>query len=312
MQNKKYLVTGGAGFIGSHLCEVLLSQNHNVIVIDNLSTGKIENLPDNVELIKADICDRNILSDIIAKVDGVFHLAAIASVEKSTNEWYDSTKCNLMATVNILEAISKDRRNIPCVFASSAATYGNNPNCPLSEDEFPAPLTSYGVDKYASELHCYVGTNIHKIPTAALRFFNVYGERQDPKSPYSGVISIFAGRAVKGDDITVNGDGGQVRDFIYVGDICAMLYGAMQKLHNNEAQFLRFNACTGKTTTIKDLAILIKKLTDSSSEIKFGKERVGDIYKSYGNPSLLEKTINITAKVDLEQGLARTIKWMKN
>jgi UDP-glucose 4-epimerase len=311
MQNKKYLITGGAGFIGSHLCELLIEQNHNVVVVDNLSTGKISNLPNGVELIEGNVCDAKLLNSVIPKVDGVFHLAAIASVEKSTKEWYDSTQTNLMATVNVLEAIAKDGRNIPCVFASSAATYGNNPNCPLSEKEQAAPLTSYGVDKYASELHCEVGANIHAIPTAALRFFNVYGERQDPKSPYSGVISIFVGRAVAGQNITINGDGGQMRDFIYVGDICAMLYAAMQKLQAEDAQFLRFNACTGKPTTIKELAHLVKKLTNSDCEIKFGEARIGDIYKSFGNPNLIEQSLKITAKVSLEDGLERTIKWLK-
>jgi UDP-glucose 4-epimerase len=312
MRNNKYLITGGAGFIGSHLCELLLAQNHKMVVVDNLSTGKISNLPVGVELIEGEVCDALLLARIIPQVEGVFHLAAIASVEKSTKEWYDSTNVNLMATVNVLEAIAKDGRNIPCVFASSAATYGNNPNCPLSEENQPAPLTSYGVDKYASELHCEVGSNIHNIPTAALRFFNVYGERQDPKSPYSGVISIFVGRAVAGQDITINGDGGQMRDFIYVGDIVAMLYAAMQKLQNEDAQFLRFNACTGKPTTIKELAHLVKKLTNSNCEIKFGEARIGDIYKSFGNPNLIEQSLKITAKVSLEDGLERTIKWMQN
>jgi UDP-glucose 4-epimerase len=141
-----------------------------VIILDDLSTGKLSNIPEVSEFVNADANDQTALKQIIKQIDGVFHLAAIASVEKSTNEWYDSTKCNLLATVNILESIKNSGKNIPFVFASSAAVYGNNPNCPLHEDMPTSPLSSYGVDKYSSEQHARIGSQIHNIPTAALRF----------------------------------------------------------------------------------------------------------------------------------------------
>jgi UDP-glucose 4-epimerase len=312
MRRKKYLITGGAGFIGSHLSRLLIEKNHDVVVLDNLSTGKLSNIFPEITLIEADVNDRGVISSILPEIDGVFHLAAIASVEKSSNEWYDSTKCNMIATVNILDCIKQVGSKIPLVFASSAAIYGNNTDCPLLENMPSYPLSSYGVDKYSSEQHARIASLIHGIPTAALRFFNVYGERQDPNSPYSGVISIFVNRALQQQAIMINGDGGQSRDFIYVGDICAMLYGAIQKLHSqSQAQHLCFNACTGTPTTIKQLAELIKEITASSSEISFNPPRVGDIYKSFGNANLIAATLDINAEISLIDGLTKTINWLQ-
>jgi UDP-glucose 4-epimerase len=312
MTQKKYLITGGAGFIGSHLSRLLLSLNHDVVILDDLSTGKLSNIPEGCDFIEASANDKTTTDKIIQNVDGVFHLAAIASVEKSTNEWYASTKCNLLATVNILESIKDSGKHIPFVFASSAAIYGDNSNCPLNETMPSYPLSSYGIDKYSSEQHARIAGHIHNIPTAALRFFNVYGERQDPNSPYSGVISIFVNRALNEQEIVINGDGGQSRDFIYVGDICAMLYAAINKLHSQtKAGHLCFNACTGKATTIKELANLIKQITNSSSEIIFNPPRIGDIYKSFGNADLIESELDIKAQISLIDGLTKTINWLK-
>ncbi|HYZ25110.1 MAG TPA: NAD-dependent epimerase/dehydratase family protein, partial [Rhodopila sp.] len=182
-----YLVTGGAGFIGSHLCDALGARGDVVRVLDDLSTGKRENLRPEVELIVGDIADPLTAADAVAGIDGCFHLAAIASVEKGVTDWLGTHHANLTGTISIFDAIRRTGRGIPVVYASSAAVYGDAATVPIAETEPCRPLSAYGADKYGSELHARVASHVHGIPTVGLRFFNVYGPRQDPASPYSGV-----------------------------------------------------------------------------------------------------------------------------
>ena len=194
-----YLITGGCGFIGSHLAEDLLAQGHSVRVIDNLSTGKISNLPasrvpTDCELVIGDITDKARLEQCFDGVDYCFHLAAIASVQLSNEDWAGTHQVNLTGSINVFDAARM--RQVPVVYASSAAVYGDNAESPLTESAVLRPLTAYGADKLGSELHARVASFVHSVPTTGLRFFNVYGPRQDSSSPYSGVISIFAEKSI--------------------------------------------------------------------------------------------------------------------
>ena len=218
-----YLVTGGAGFIGSHLCDALIGRGDSVRVLDDLSTGHRANLPDGVDLVVGDIADPETASRATAGVDGCFHLAAIASVERGINDWLGTHRANLTGAIAIFEAIRRHGTKVPVVYASSAAVYGDSRTLPIPETAERRPLSAYGADKLGCELHAVTASHVHGIPTVGLRFFNVYGPRQDPKSPYSGVISIFCERILNGMPIQIYGDGAQTRDFIHVSDVVAAL-----------------------------------------------------------------------------------------
>ena len=211
------MVTGGCGFIGSHLVDALVAEEAiSVVVLDDLSTGKKENLHSEAELIVGDTTDLDTVLRAFANVNGCFHLAAIASVEKSNTEWVRTHTVNITSTVNIFEAARRAHGLVPVVYTSSAAVYGDCQAVPIREDADKQPLTAYGVDKYACDLHARVGWHVHGIASIGMRPFNIYGPRQDPKSPYSGVISIFFDRIRKQLPISIFGDGGQMRDFVYV------------------------------------------------------------------------------------------------
>ncbi len=306
-----YLITGGAGFIGSHLCEALLKAGHQLSVLDNLSTGKRENLPDSVRLIEGDAADRRLLSDVIPNVDGVFHLAAIASVQQSIDAWTETSHANQFATIALLEAISKRTQGmIPFVYASSAAVYGD-PDAsylPIKESTPTLPLTPYGADKLGSEQHARIARHLFAIPTLGLRFFNVYGERQDPSSPYSGVISIFMDRLARGQGITIFGDGQQSRDFIYVGDVVARMIAAMGLLESgNSPEPHALNVCRGQATNLLELADIIAKLHHMTADITHAPARAGDIVHSLGDASLSDAFLKVTAPVSLSDGLGQMI-----
>ena len=298
-----YLVTGGAGFIGSHLVDALLAAGNQVVVVDNLSTGHRENLPSDIEFIEGDICDRDTIEPLLQKVDGCFHLAAIASVQKANEAWRMTHEVNLSATVQIFDIIASSKKTIPVVFASSAAIYGDNPNVPLKETEHPQPLNAYGADKLGCELHGKVASHIHGIPNIGLRFFNVYGPRQDPSSPYSGVISIFTDRIKQGKAITINGDGEQCRDFIYVADVVKGCMAAMESLTSKQLMHDVINMCRGKATTIRTLARTIQSICDQQVEYQHGDAPKGDIIRSIGNPDRLLQQLHLVLETGLEEGL---------
>ncbi len=244
-----YLVTGGCGFIGSHLADSLLADGHAVRILDDLSTGKRANKPEAATLIEADVADPRAVVRAMEGVDGCFHLAAIASVERANRDWLGTHRVNLSGTITILEAARGGP--IPVVYASSAAIYGDNPALPLAETAAPRPLSAYGADKLGCELHARVAGRVHGIPTTGLRFFNVYGPRQDPLSPYSGVISIFCERLRGGRGVTIFGDGGQTRDFVFVADVVRALRAALRRVSTEAGVF---NVCTGRASSVRDLA----------------------------------------------------------
>lgn len=302
-----YLVTGGAGFIGSHLCDALVRRGDVVRVLDDLSTGSRDNLPDAVTLIEGDIADPTAVGAALEGVDGCFHLAAIASVERGVTDWIGTHRTNLTGTITLFDAIRRNR-TVPVVYASSAAVYGNAASVPIGEDTERRPLSAYGADKYACELHARVAGHVHGIPTTGLRFFNVYGPRQDPASPYSGVISIFSRRIAQGTPIDVFGDGRQTRDFVCVDDVVAALLAAEPRAGTDAPVF---NVCTGVATSVLDLAHLIIRLVGRSVEIRHQVPRAGEIRDSIGRPDRARAKLDLTAPISLERGLPKVLDWMR-
>jgi UDP-glucose 4-epimerase len=297
-----YLVTGGAGFIGSHLVDALLADGHNVRVLDNLSTGKRENLDPRAILIVGDVADPALTAEAMAGVDGCFHLAAVASVELGNRDWLGTHRANLTGAITVFDAARRARPDstVPVVYASSAAVYGDSAALPLSETARAEPLSAYGADKLGCELHARVALRVHCVRATGCRFFNVYGPRQDPASPYSGVISIFFNRIGQGQGITIFGDGGQIRDFIYVADVVRALLACMAR---DAAEPAVFNICTGRTTSLIELADAIGRVHGVAPSIQFGPARAGDIRASLGNPSLARAALGFEARILLEDGI---------
>jgi len=236
-----YAVTGGAGFIGSHLADALLAAGHQVRVVDDFSTGRMTNLDPRCEVIRGDVCDSALLHRALDGVAGCFHLAAIASVARANEDWAGTHRVNQSGTIAVLDAArtagqTQGRRAapLPVIYASSAAIYGSAAGVCM-ETSPPLPRTAYGADKLGSELHAHVGHIVHGVSSIGFRFFNVYGPRQDPASPYSGVISIFARAIGAGSTLTLHGTGEQTRDFVYVSDVVAHLMAGMSVLHHEPA-----------------------------------------------------------------------------
>lgn len=302
-----YLVTGGAGFIGSHLTDALLAAGHRVTVIDDLSSGIRGNVAGQATFVQGNCGDTSLICPLIDAVDGVFHLAAIASVQRSQEDWLNTSRTNSLATIALLDAISKRAAPIPFVYASSAAIYGNPSVSPITESVAAAPLTPYGADKYACELHASAARHVFGIPTLGLRFFNVYGLRQDPSSPYSGVISIFMDRIGKGDSVTIFGDGEQTRDFVYVGDVVAHLAAAMDLLHRSIPAAAALNVCLGEAVSIRQLAEQIATLFQRDAVIQSAAARAGDIRHSLGDASLTTATLGVRATTLLTAGLRQML-----
>ncbi len=300
---RTFLVTGGCGFIGSHLADALLAAGHAVRILDDLSTGKLANKPEAAELVVGDVADAGIVADAMHGVAGCFHLAAIASVERSNQDWLGTHRANLTGTIAVLAAAQRSGP-VPVVYASSAAVYGDNPALPLTEAALPRPLSAYGADKLGCELHARVAGLVHRVPTTGLRFFNVYGPRQDPSSPYSGVISIFCERLRAGQGVTVFGDGGQTRDFVFVGDVVRAL---MAGLREASVEARVFNVCTGRASSVLDLAHAIARTLGVAPKIEFGPARPGDIRASLGEPSAARDVLGFAAETRLSEGLARTL-----
>ena len=308
----RYLVTGGCGFIGSHLVDALVAQGHTVRVFDDLSTGGRDYIPQGVQMILGDVADSDMVAGAMTGVDGCFHLTAIASVARCSEDTVRANRVNLGGTVNILAAArpAAGRNPIPVVYASSAAVYGSNMNVPLAEAAEARPLSQYGVDKLASEMHAEVAARIHGVPTIGLRFFNIYGPRQDPVSPYSGVISIFADRISRCEPITVFGDGRQTRDFVYVGDVVRCLVLCQHHLQAKPVGVTVadvFNVCSGTATPILQLAETMMDLTRQSVTIEYAQPRKADIRVSTGDPSAASRRLGFAVHTQLRDGLSQLL-----
>lgn len=297
----RYVVTGGAGFIGSHLVDTLLGRGHGVRVVDDLSTGSRDNLDPRAEMIVGDVADTATMRHAMTGAAGCFHLAAVASVTRCTEDWVTSHRTNLGGTVAVLDA-ARFHGRVPVVYASSAAVYGEQLRLPIREQAPTAPRSSYGADKLGGELQAQAAFITHGQPSMGFRFFNVYGPRQDPRSQYSGVISVFASRLMAGLPITIHGDGDQSRDFIAVQDIVRFLCTGMETIrHQPQARIL--NACTGRGTTVRDLARIMGTATGVTANLVPGPARPGDIRASIGDPSHAENVLGIRAQIELGSGL---------
>ena len=298
----RYLVTGGCGFIGSHLADRLVGSGHQVRILDNLSTGKRENAPAAAELVVGGITDRALVGRCAEGMDGIFHLAAIASVDVSRRDWLGAHAVNLTGAINVFDAARREGRpGIKVVYASSAAVYGDDAATPASETDLPRPTSSYGADKLGCELHGRVATLLYGVPTVGLRMFNIYGPRQDPSSPYSGVISIFAERLGRKAPITIFGDGRQVRDFVAVADAVSFFVAAMAA---EGAAGDVFNVCTGHGTTVLDLAHLMADQFGTLPDLRMEPARPGDIRSSIGDPARAARALRCTTQLSIRQGLA--------
>jgi len=302
-----YLVTGGAGFIGSHLCEALVEKKHTVYVLDNLSTGKLKNIHEKVNFIEGDIRDYLLLLDLMSKVDGCFHLAAIASVMQSNEHPLQAHEINLTGTLNVIEctrALNNKQKNIPVVFASSSAVYGNNQTLPNQEDGLTIPISNYGAQKLCGEYYGKFTNNLYATPFTALRLFNVYGARQTLESDYSGVITIFIKNLIAGFPITFYGDGEQARDFIYVKDVVRFFIRAME---TSTDSMRIYNVCSGKKTSIHTIANILGEILKIKPDIIIEPHRIGDILYNYGSPTLAKNELDILAEYSLESGLTKLL-----
>ncbi|TQF78148.1 NAD-dependent epimerase/dehydratase family protein [Elioraea sp. Yellowstone] len=304
------LVTGGCGFIGSHLCAALIARGDAVRVLDDLSTGSRANLAPGAELVVGDVADPATVRAAMAGVEGVFHLAAIASVQRCTEDWLGAHRVNLSGSIAVFDAARNPggRGPVPVVYASSAAVYGEQDRLPIAEDAPCRPLSAYGADKLGSELHARVAGSVHGVPTLGLRFFNVFGPRQDPRSPYSGVISIFCDRFAAGEGVEIYGDGAQTRDFIAVSDVVAGLVAGLGAA-STTAPVL--NLCTGRATSVVDLARTIAGLCGIAPAIRHGPARPGEIRHSVGAPERARAMLGLGAPRTLAEGLGEVLAWLR-
>ena len=304
------LVTGGAGFIGSHLVDALVANGCRVTVLDNLSTGhrrNLDGLGDRIDFVEGDIRDADLLDRVVKGCQVVFHQAAVVSVTQSVQDPAHSCEVNDLGTVRVLDA---SRRNGVgrVVMASSSAVYGDDPRLPKTEDMAPGPLSPYAVQKLTGEYYASVFNGLYGLETVCLRYFNVFGPRQDPSSPYSGVISIFMTRASAGQAATIYGDGGQSRDFIYVKDVVrANLLAATEAAAAGRV----FNVGTGAFILIRELWKLIGELSNVKIDPIFGAPRAGDIRASVSDISEMERLLGFSPQVKLRQGLVDTLAWYR-
>jgi UDP-glucose 4-epimerase len=305
-----WLVTGGCGFIGSHLVEALLRRGDRVRVLDNLSSGRRDNLPEEVDLRIADVANERAVAAALEGAAGCFHLAAVSSVPRCTEDWLGSHRINLTGTITVFEKARRSGRSapVPVVYTSSAAVYGDNRQLPLGETSDTRPISAYGADKLACELHGKIAWSVHRVPNVGLRLFNVYGPRQDPASPYSGVITKFVDRLVRGEDLEIFGNGSQTRDFVYVADAVSHLLKAMADLRSGAHVF---NVCTGTGTTILELATMLAQLWGKPPTIRYGSRPNGDIEASVGDPAAAIKALGVTAQTLLVDGLRGTLSWRR-
>jgi UDP-glucose 4-epimerase len=307
MADGPVLITGGAGFIGSHLTDALLANGHSVRILDDLSTGKRSNLPlDNpkVELIVGDVAEAALVARAMLGCSAVAHLAAVASVQASVDDPVKTHQSNFIGTLNVCEAMRQAGVK-RVLFASSAAVYGNNgEGDSIDEDTPKAPLTPYASDKLAGEHYFDFYRRQHALEPVIFRFFNIFGPRQDPSSPYSGVISIFSERAQKGLPITVFGDGEQTRDFLYVEDLVQILVQALEK---PEVQIGAVNVGWNKATNLKQMLESLRAVVGELPPISYGTARSGDIRHSRANNRRLIERFTLPHETPMSVGLARLL-----
>lgn len=304
-----FLVTGGAGFIGSHIAEYLVSLGHKVIVVDNLSTGKLDNLSgiiDEIEFVEQDIRDKRELYEVVEKVDHIIHQAAEISTDKSINTPELCNAVNVDGTLNLL-VIARDCGIKRFVLASSAAVYGDTDKQPQHELSLPKPLSPYGVTKICAEHYAEVFRQLYGLETVRLRYFNAYGPRQNPHSEYAAVVPKFIDRALKGQDLHIYGDGEQTRDFVFVENIAHANYLACI---SDNAPGNAYNIASGHSISIGELASTIVNKLESKSKIIYEAPKIGDIKHSVSTTRRAEEELGYSLPVNFDEGLKRTIDYL--
>jgi UDP-glucose 4-epimerase len=311
MEFSKVLVAGGAGFIGSHVVGRLLMSHCAVSVLDNFCSGKMHNLPDKLgqgelNVVKGDIRDRETVSRAMKGVDAVIHLAALIDVSGSIENPLETNDVNVNGTLTVLnEALRQNVKKF--LFASSAAVYGDTDHLPLEERSLPKPLSPYAASKISAEYYCSVFQKDYGFPIAILRYFNVYGPRQQQNS-YCGVITRFVSNALRDKPLIIFGDGCQTRDFIYVDDV---VDASILALENEDDSGKILNVCTGKPVSINELASTVEEITQKDLGILHYESRKGDVYHSYGSPLKAREAIGFTARTSLREGLTKLVKTSK-
>ena len=306
----RYLVTGGAGFIGSHVVDELVRRGHRVTVLDNLSTGKEENLAsvrDKLELNTGSVTNLAAVQAACRGADYVIHLAARTSVPRSIEDPLDTNAANIDGTLNVLVA-ARDAKVKRFVYAASSSAYGETPTLPKTETMRPEPISPYGVTKYVGELYAQVFGRVYGLENACLRYFNVFGPRQDPSSPYSGVLSRFMLAAVEGTPPTIFGDGQQSRDFTYVDNVVDETLRACEA---PGASGKVFNGGTGDRITLNEALRLLGKITGRQLHPQHAPPRSGDILHSQADISMARTVLGYEPRVAFEEGLKRTWEWYR-
>jgi nucleoside-diphosphate-sugar epimerase len=304
-----YLVTGGAGFIGSHLTEELVRRGHTVRVADSLITGKRHNLDPSpgVEFFEGDLADMPFAKRAVAGMDFVLHQAAIPSVPRSVSDPLTSNRANIDATLNVLVA-ARDAGVKRLVFAGSSSEYGNTPTLPKREDMATNALSPYALQKVAGTQYCQLFHRLYGFETVAIRYFNVFGPRQDPGSPYSGVISLFATALNEGRRPTIYGDGEQTRDFTYVANV---VDGVLRACEAPKAPGEAINVACGTRTSLNELLRVMNRIVGTSLEAVYQEARAGDVKDSQADISKARTILGYAPTVDLEEGLRLTLAWCR-
>jgi nucleoside-diphosphate-sugar epimerase len=304
-----YLVTGGAGFIGSHLAWELLRRGHRVRVADSLITGKRANLDviKAAEFLEGDLADLPFAAQAVAGMDYVLHQAAIPSVPRSVDDPVTSNRANITATINTLWA-AKGAGVKRLVYAASSSAYGNTPTLPKREDMPTHPLSPYALQKLVGEQYCQLFTNLYGFETVGIRYFNVFGPRQDPGSPYSGVISQFAAALLAGRQPTIYGDGGQTRDFTYVANV---VDGVLRACEAPKASGEVINVATAGRISLNDLVRVMNGIIGSNVTPVYKEPRAGDVRDSQADISKADRLLGYKPTVSLEEGLKLTLDWFR-
>ena len=304
-----YLVTGGAGFIGSHLSEALVHRGHRVRVVDNLITGKRRNLDHlpGVEFVEGDLADAATAAAVVQGVDYVLHQAAIPSVPRSVKDPITSNRANVDASLNILVA-ARDAGVKRLVYAGSSSAYGDTPTLPKREDMATNPLSPYALQKLVAEQYCQLFTRLYGLETVTIRYFNVFGPRQDPGSPYSGVISLFATALIEGTQPIIYGDGEQTRDFTYIANV---VDGVLRAAETPGAAGEVINVATGGRVSLNHLLHTMNGIVGSRIEAIYKEPRAGDVRDSQADITKARTLLGYAPLVELEEGLRATLEWCR-
>ena len=304
-------MTGGAGFIGSHIVDALVESGENVRVVDNLSTGHRENLGQHgsgtIDFVEADLAEPGVATAAVDGIDQILHMAAIPSVPRSVKDPVTTHRANVDATLLLLEAArASDVKRF--VFASSSSVYGNSPTLPKHERMPTNPLSPYALQKLMGEQYVRLFYSLYGLDTVALRFFNVFGPRQDPRSPYSGVISLFTAALSEGRQPTIHGDGRQTRDFTYVSDVATGVIAASTAPGVNGKVV---NLAPGGRVSLNNLFAVLRDVVGAEVEPIYGPPRKGDVRDSQADNTLAREFLGFDAEVTVEEGLRRTVEWFR-